>query len=102
VVWVDDSVFDAVPSPNAVVSDGTVNIEEIESPFGKLEGNPSTIFRASQMEPQSCQSGGLANLSNAQTIASAIVTLKPGALSELYWHPNVSTSLHLRYHPADT
>ena len=41
------------------------------------------------------------NFPVAKTIASSIVTLKPGALRELHWHPNVSIeyfspSPHLR------
>jgi oxalate decarboxylase family bicupin protein len=106
---VDESVFGAVPSPNPVIDDGLVNTEDIDSPFGKLEGNLSTIFRASQIEPTIAPGGGGSvkvvdsrNFPIVQTIASAIVTLKPGALHELHWHPNVGTSVYLRCHVTDT
>lgn len=53
----------------------------------------SYAFFASKMEPAKTTSGGhvkIIDRSNfpATNIASAIVTLKPGGLRELHWHPN--------------
>jgi hypothetical protein len=69
----------------------------VDSPFGKLEGNSSYVFKASELEPEIAAGGGgtvkivdSRNFPVAKSIASSIVTLKPGALRELHWHPNVS------------
>lgn len=53
----------------------------------------SFAFFASQMEPSKVTAGGsvkVVDRSNfpATDIAAAIVTLKPGGLRELHWHPN--------------
>jgi oxalate decarboxylase len=50
-------------------------------------------FRPSQMKPNKVSKGGEVKIVDkkiwpATNIASAIVTLKPGGLRELHWHPN--------------
>jgi len=55
---------------------------------------PNTFaFFASKMEPTKVTAGGSVKIIDrrnfpATNIASAIVTLKPGGLRELHWHPN--------------
>ena len=95
------SVLDSVPSPNPYILKTNLTASTVESPFGKLEGNSSYVFRASELEPEIAAGGGGSvktvdsrNFPVAKTIASSIVTLKPGALRELHWHPNVCTTLH--------
>jgi len=95
------SVLDSVPSPNPYILKTNLTAETVESPFGKLEGNSSYVFRASELEPEIAAGGGGSvktvdsrNFPVAKTIASSIVTLKPGALRELHWHPNVCTTLY--------
>lgn len=69
----------------------------VDSPFGALEGNSSYVYKASEVEAEAAPGGGRTiqivdsrNFPVSTTIAAAIVTLKPGALRELHWHPNVS------------
>lgn len=79
------------------------------SPYGKLEGNSSYVYKLSQMKIPPAPGGGgtLAivdsrNFPVATIIADAIVTLEPRGLRELHWHPNVvssfSINLLLRWH----
>lgn len=90
-------MVDSVPSPNPYILKSNLTAKTVDSPFGKLEGNSSYVFKASEIEPEIAAGGGGSvkivdsrNFPVAKTIASSIVTLKPGALRELHWHPNVS------------
>ena len=94
---IDPKVFDTVPSPNPYINTGAPSTSHVDSPFGKLEGNGSYVFtKAQQVFKQAPGGGGTIsvvdsrNFPISKTIAAAIVTLKPGALRELHWHPNVS------------
>jgi oxalate decarboxylase len=54
---------------------------------------PSFDFRPSEMKPTKVSKGGVVKIVDrnnfpATDIAAAIVTLKPGGLRELHWHPN--------------
>ncbi|GAB7330314.1 hypothetical protein MBLNU13_g01953t1 [Cladosporium sp. NU13] len=98
---VDASVLDSVPSPNPYILKSNLTAITVDSPFGKLEGNSSYVFRASELEPEIAAGGGGSvkivdsrNFPAAKTIASSIVTLKPGALRELHWHPNAEEWLY--------
>lgn len=95
----DPSVFNTVPSPNPYITNGTAYTGTVDSPYGKLEGNSSYVFKASQIKATQAPGGGgtikvvdSKNFPAAKTIASALVTLEPGALRELHWHPNVCLS----------
>jgi len=64
---------------------------EVEAVNGAVP--ESFAFFASQMQPTKTSGGGsvkIVDMHNfpATNIASAIVTLKPGGLRELHWHPN--------------
>ena len=98
----NESVFATVPSPNPYIFNATLDSLAIDSPYGKLEGNASYVYKASQVNATEVPGGGgtvkivdSRNFPAAKTIASSIVTLKPGALRELHWHPNVGLSTHL-------
>ncbi|KAK3071459.1 hypothetical protein LTR53_008599 [Teratosphaeriaceae sp. CCFEE 6253] len=93
---VDASVFATVPSPNPYILNATLADLTIDSPNGKLEGNASYVYKASQENATEVPGGGgtihiidSRNFPASKTIAASIVTLKPGALRELHWHPNV-------------
>lgn len=93
---VNASIFDDVPSPTPYILKEDVSEGEVESPYGKLEGNSSYVYKLSQNPPPPAPGGGgtLAivdsrNFPIAKTLAAAIVTLEPGGLRELHWHPNV-------------
>ena len=61
-----------------------------------LETRNQYTFKMSEMKPTISNTGGTAkvvdssNFPASTTIAAAQVTLKPGAIRELHWHPNVS------------
>jgi oxalate decarboxylase len=96
---IDPSLLASVPSPNPYILKTNLSPADltIDSPYGKLEGNSSYVFKASEVAAEEVPGGGgtvktvdSRNFPVAKTIASSIVTLKPGALRELHWHPNVS------------
>ena len=96
---IDPSLLASVPSPNPYILKTNLSSADliIDSPYGKLEGNSSYVFKASEVAAEEVPGGGgtvktvdSRNFPVAKTIASSIVTLKPGALRELHWHPNVS------------
>ena len=72
-------------------------LEDDKRFLGKyLETNNKYTFKASSMAPTKKTAGGevriidSTNFLVAQNIASAIVTIKPGGIREMHWHPNVS------------
>nr|POE56438.1 putative oxalate decarboxylase [Quercus suber] len=98
---VDASVFANVPSPNPYITNATIQAQTVDSPYGQLEGNSSYVYYASQEAAVDAPGGGgtiqivdSRNFPVATTIAAAIVTLKPGALRELHWHPNAEEWLY--------
>lgn len=95
---VNETFFKNLPAtdPYIVPSNDTLSTAQVSSPYGQLRGSSSFVYRLSQKPKPSVPGGGgtLAvidshNFPAAKTIAAAIVTLKPGALRELHWHPNV-------------
>ena len=98
----NESVFKPVPTPNPYILKGSPPSEtdNTPSPYGKLTGNSSYTYHLSQqkIEPAPGRGGTIAivdsrNFPIATTIAAAVVTLEPGGLRELHWHPNVSSRL---------
>lgn len=94
---VNETIFNTVPSPDPYIVKGDVSKANITSPYGKLEGNSSYVYHLSKQKiPKAPGKGGTLaivdsrNFPIATTIAAAIVTLEPGGLRELHWHPNVS------------
>lgn len=93
---VNQSLFDTVPTPNPYILKSNVTNVNETSPYGKLEGNSSYIYRLSRIAVPPAPGGGgtvaivdSRNFPIAATIAAAIVTLEPRGLRELHWHPNV-------------
>ena len=98
---VDESLFDAVPTPNPYILKSNATDGNVSSPYGKLEGNSSYVYHLSQIQVPLAPGGGgtiaivdSRNFPIATTIAAAVVTLEPHGLRELHWHPNVSTINH--------
>ncbi|KAI9652369.1 MAG: hypothetical protein M1831_006847 [Alyxoria varia] len=98
---VDESVFDTVPEKDPYIGKATVGSPDVESPYGKLEGNSSYVYHASRVKTPPAPGGGgtlqivdSTNFPIATTIASAIVTLEPKGLRELHWHPNAEEWLY--------
>jgi oxalate decarboxylase len=61
-----------------------------------LETENKYTFKMSSMEPQVSHAGGEARIVDSTNfpvstgIAAAMVTIKPGGIREMHWHPNVS------------
>jgi oxalate decarboxylase len=91
------STFDNVPPREKFIFPNELPRSLAEEKKQVYEANGpvpnSYAFYASEMEPTKVTAGGsvkIVDRSNfpATGIASAIVTLKPGGLRELHWHPN--------------
>ncbi|MCJ1347832.1 hypothetical protein MMC31_006062 [Peltigera leucophlebia] len=98
---VNETIFDTVPTPDPYIIKGEVSKANVTSPYGKLEGNSSYVYHLSKQKiPQAPGKGGTLaivdsrNFPIATTIAAAIVTLEPGGLRELHWHPNAEEWLY--------
>ena len=112
---VDASVFGSLPSPNPYIVNGTVvndtNVDDGSSGKAVLDvevdlasvpeptANSSYVYRTFSHDPEPIGGKGgtfykidSTNFPIAQTISTTFVTLKPGGLRELHWHPNVSSS----------
>jgi oxalate decarboxylase len=95
----NESVFANVPSSDPYIINGTVTTSA-ESDVG-LTGNSSYIFHNSQGQANVDVPGGGGNISIidsrnfpiSTTIAASVVSLEPGGLRELHWHPNVGSYL---------
>lgn len=72
---------------------GDLKQEQMQAAKGTGEVPQSFAFKASGLKPSKATRGGEATIIDARifpvtTIAAAKVTLKPGGLRELHWHPN--------------
>ncbi|CAG2107468.1 unnamed protein product, partial [Medioppia subpectinata] len=70
-----------------------LEVEREMAAQGTGEVPDSVAFYASQMAPNYTRAGGSAKIIDKRNfpitdIAATIITLKPGALRELHWHPN--------------
>ena len=94
---VPESTFKDVPATNPYILNATVatkNVTGAVTPEAK--GDASFVYRTLQHPPEKIGgSGGTlykidsTNFPIAKEIAATFVTLKPGGLRELHWHPNV-------------
>ncbi|CZR68499.1 related to oxalate decarboxylase [Phialocephala subalpina] len=80
---------------------GTVSTTNITGPESGLYGNSSYVFHHSQKEVIPVPGGGgnlsiidSRNFPIAKTIAAAVISLEPGGLRELHWHPNAQEWLY--------
>ena len=95
---VSESVFGSVPSPNPYILNSTVATEDVTGGNGELSGNASYVYYAKDHPLENVPGhGGTLRIIDtktfpiATTIAATVVTLSPGGLQELHWHPNVRT-----------
>lgn len=93
------SIFDSVPDPNPVILNGTVtNSTDVSGGGGELTDNgESFVFRTLDHDAEPVPGGGgtFRKIDStvfpvSRTIAATFMTLEPGGLRELHWHPNVS------------
>jgi len=91
------STFDAVPKKELFIFQaalpGELHAEQTEAAKGTGTVTRRFDFKASAMKPTKVTRGGEVKIIDSKTfpvtpISAAIVTLKPGGLRELHWHPN--------------
>ncbi|KAM0342631.1 hypothetical protein ACHAPU_009361 [Fusarium lateritium] len=99
---VDASVFENVTNPNPYILNAeTAKKNVTDGPAGKLSGNSSFVYRTFQHDPEKIGGTGgkfwkidSTNFPASKTLAATFVTLKPGGLRELHWHPNAEEWLY--------
>ncbi|KAF4470313.1 oxalate decarboxylase [Fusarium albosuccineum] len=99
---VDPSVFENVTNPNPYILPGEPTKKNVtDGPAGELTGNSSFVYRTLQHEPEKIGGTGgkfykidSTNFPASKTLAATFVTLKPGGLRELHWHPNAEEWLY--------
>ncbi|KEZ40747.1 Oxalate decarboxylase [Scedosporium apiospermum] len=97
---VPESVFDDIPKPNPNIQKGTVSNRTVTSE-GAATGDHSFVYKTLQHDPEPVPGNGgtfykidSTNFPISKTIAATFVTLKPGGLRELHWHPNAEEWLY--------
>jgi len=94
---VPQSTFDAVPKKELFIFQtalpGDLHAEQAEAAKGTGTVPKRFDFKASAMKPTKVTRGGEVKIIDSKAfpvtpISAAIVTLKPGGLRELHWHPN--------------
>jgi oxalate decarboxylase len=91
------STFEKVPKKELFIFQaalpGNLNAEQAQAAQGTGTVPKTFDFKASQMKPTKVTPGGEVKIVDSKIfpvtpISAAIVTLKPGGLRELHWHPN--------------
>ncbi len=98
---VNISVFENLPPTDPYIFNGTVSNGNVTGgSAGELSGPSSYVYRTLQHPPENVPGEGgtfykidSTKFPVATTIAATFVTLKPGALRELHWHPNVRSTV---------
>ena len=94
---VQPAVFDKVPQKELFIFQtalpGPLKMEQDQAAAGTGAIDSRFSFQASTMQPTKTQPGGDVKIIDSKIfpvtpISAAIVTLKPGGLRELHWHPN--------------
>jgi oxalate decarboxylase len=94
---VPESTFDRVPKKELFIFQtalpGALKLEQTLAADGTGSVPKSFDFKASTMQPTKVTRGGEVKIIDSKIfpvtpISAAIVTLKPGGLRELHWHPN--------------
>jgi oxalate decarboxylase len=78
-------------------------LETVEAQMAAAAGRPvdSFVFRLADMPPTRETKSGTVRIADStnflvsKTIAAAMVTLKPGGLREMHWHPNADEWLYI-------
>jgi oxalate decarboxylase len=94
---VPESTFDNIPKKELFIFQtalpGSLNSEQAQAAQGTGTVPKTFDFKASQMKPTKVTRHGEVKIIDSEIfpvtpISAAIVTLKPGGLRELHWHPN--------------
>src|ERR1700675_3478107 len=96
----DKSVFDQTPGAPLYIFPGNLpnSLEQDRAEIGgeQVASNSQYIFHMKSMEPTRSSKGGEVRIVDSRNfpvskhIAAALVTVKPGGIRELHWHPNAS------------
>ena len=96
----NQTVFKNLPTTDPYILNGTVTNSSVSGISPELSGNSSFVYRTLQNPsvPVPGNGGTFYKIDStvfpiAKTIAATFVTLKPGGLRELHWHPNVRGKL---------
>ncbi|GKU03846.1 oxalate decarboxylase [Fusarium langsethiae] len=97
----DEADFDKV-GPNPYILNAEISKKNVtDGPAGTLSGNSSFVYRTLQHEPEKIGGTGgkfwkidSTNFPASKTLAATFVTLRPGGLRELHWHPNAEEWLY--------
>ncbi|KAI5779199.1 RmlC-like cupin domain-containing protein [Peziza echinospora] len=95
---VDISAFDNIPKGELFIFNGTeppkdIHAQNVTGPAGSIPNVDSYSFHWSQQQPI-VTPGGTVKVIDTKTfpiaaqISAALVTIKPGAMRELHWHPS--------------
>ncbi|KXJ87111.1 oxalate decarboxylase [Microdochium bolleyi] len=94
-------VFSSVPATNPTIQNGNISTSTVTGGAGELSGNASFVYYAKDHELVSIPGGGgtlriidTTTFPASKTIAATVVTLSPGSLRELHWHPNAEEWLY--------
>jgi oxalate decarboxylase/phosphoglucose isomerase-like protein (cupin superfamily) len=98
---VNISVFANTPTADPYILNANISTQNVTGgPDGTLSGNSSYVYHTLQHPSESVPGQGgtfykidSTNFPISTTIAATFVTLKPGGLRELHWHPNVRHSV---------
>ncbi|PKS13130.1 hypothetical protein jhhlp_000472 [Lomentospora prolificans] len=99
---VPEEIFDDIPKPAPNIQKGDVSNRNVTvGPGGLASGDHSYIYRTLEHDPEPVPGNGgtfykidSTNFPISTTIAATFVTLKPGGLRELHWHPNAEEWLY--------
>jgi oxalate decarboxylase len=98
---VNASVFDSVPSPFPYILNANGTTATVTGADAGLFGNSSYVYHAKDHKTVPIPGGGgnltivdSRNFPISKTLAATIVSLAPGGLRELHWHPNAEEWLY--------
>jgi oxalate decarboxylase len=103
---VPEQAFKNIPVHNRWIYQSNISAPPratVEAQIAAAAGKPtnSFVFRLAEMEPtRETKSGSVriadsTNFVVSKTIAAALVTIKPGGLREMHWHPNADEWLYI-------
>jgi len=93
----DTSAFDNIPAGELFIFPGTeaprnISAQNVTGPAGAMPQVETYSFHWSQQEPITTPGGTVKIIDSsvfpiAENFAAALVTIKPGAMREVHWHP---------------
>ncbi|KAF2666277.1 oxalate decarboxylase [Microthyrium microscopicum] len=98
---VDPSTFANLPTADPYILPANVSKSTVSGGGGELTGKETYVYRTLKSQPEPVPGNGgtfykidSTNFPISKTLAATFVTLKPGGLRELHWHPNAEEWLY--------